>query len=263
MTTNEGQPSGQNPEWELNREQNIAIARRIDRLLLEGPDSADDLLTAQRQFREGLENFTSEDPSFTEEAHRLLEFIVSHGDVPNQAVDDAVVREMTVEKMSLLYHAEYEGKYILVGAGYSKEALEGGEIGDITHSLLPKGFNLPVYIITDGVHDIYGDYSKFPAIDVHEEFPNDNTEDDPWYRFSNVYCFNIYGQGMRIETITKLGTLGKWLRSNKPVTEQKFPEGEYIPDDVRSRVALLTLENYADINSMFVQTDAGIYKFGT
>ncbi len=39
MSTNEGQPSGLNPEWEINREQNIAIARRIDDLLLHFPDT--------------------------------------------------------------------------------------------------------------------------------------------------------------------------------------------------------------------------------
>lgn len=44
MTTNEGQPSGQNPEWEVDKEQNIAIAKRIGSLLLSYPATISDLM---------------------------------------------------------------------------------------------------------------------------------------------------------------------------------------------------------------------------
>lgn len=37
MSTNEGQPSGLNPEWEINKDQNIQIAKRLFGLLLDLP----------------------------------------------------------------------------------------------------------------------------------------------------------------------------------------------------------------------------------
>lgn len=46
MNMKEDQPSGSNPEWENNREQNIAIAKRIEALLLQHfpPSSAEAIL---------------------------------------------------------------------------------------------------------------------------------------------------------------------------------------------------------------------------
>jgi len=40
MSTSEGQPAGQNPEWEINKDQNIQIAKRLFGLLLDVPVSS-------------------------------------------------------------------------------------------------------------------------------------------------------------------------------------------------------------------------------
>ena len=82
-----------------------------------------------------------------------------------------------------------------------------------------------------------------------------------YYFLENYYCFNLFGQGVKLETVTQMGTLeDAFTEDDLETARQKLPKVDFIPEDEHSRVVSITADDYRKINDIFVQIDTGIYQ---
>ncbi len=125
-----------------------------------------------------------------------------------------------------------------------------------------------MYIINGVTENIYDDSSEFDASTIYGILPNQIIGSDGLlYRVDNTYCFNRYGQGLKIEEISggvdfemlKLYCGEGYCR----LSEQKLKRVDFVLSEEHSRVMPLAPEDYTKINRMFEQIDAGLYKFRT
>lgn len=128
MATNEGQPSGQNPEWEIDKIQNIGIAKKITSLFSNLPDPVEVDMNRLGQMGTliGLPD----------------------GWIPEDKAYD-------IARLSIIngYAIELSGNYnprkgIVLGVAQSK-----GNADKSSHlNMLPKEFNFPVRTIHEQVN---------------------------------------------------------------------------------------------------------------
>ena len=257
MSTNEGQPTGQNPEWEINREQNIAIAKRIDALLVKGPGAVD---TDQIVIRNIIENFEEEQNVSS------IEYLEKQGftkeDLPDDIKYESAIEELTNGYTTRLNHVDDKYNCIFLGVGYH-EAAVGNEAHDIDlggfGEWLPKGVNFPAYLIARGTPPIRENYSsEFYSSSIYGELPFHIVgADGLLYVVRNIYWFNIYGQGIKIEEVIRAEW---WLEDERQEGEQKLTRVNFVPREEHSRVMPLGQQDYAKVNRMFEQIEAGLYK---
>lgn len=264
MNINEGQPSGPNPEWEQNREQNIAIAKKVDRLLISSPDTILDIVKIMEEKGISDEEAVRIVKSYQEMFPELpLDSIESVGDAGLIIAQ----REMTIGYTKFVKHINNPNRTIVVGVAYSDEASRDeqskGEVAEPIE-LLPDGFNYPVYIFKAYTNNIYDESTEFNVSTIYGELPNriigaDGLVHDVY----NVYCFNFLGQGLKIEEISRGAPLEAFLYNEEQMqlAEQKLKGVGFVPSEEHSRVMPLTPEDYTKINKMFEQIDAGLYKF--
>lgn len=258
MNTKEGQPSGVNPEWENNREQNIAIAKRVNDLLLSLP-SLPLLFKSMEEmgipmegegFKRYLDSLKSIDPTnkgFTQaETLKDLAFLVAK-------------EELTIGYSIPLTHVDNEWRHIYLKLGWNREFTDFVYRADL--ELFPENFKFPVYGIQIGTNNIYDDTAA-GASSIYGESQNDIIGDDGlYYRITNTYCFNFFGQGAKIEDISQIGPLGEWFdEAEARHAERKFPRVNFVPQKEDSRVVSLAPEDYEKINKIFADIDAGLYK---
>lgn len=250
----EDQPSGLNPEWETDKEQNIAIAKRIDEFLLEGPD-------ALSLFKRG-NKFLIEEAEEMQNVE-VIRFLEEHGiikeDIPEQTKEELVIEELTLGSAIPLIHIDNKYRRIFLGVVYSEEALQQEEIGGFIGDLLPKGFNLPVYIITLETMDIDDNSPEFYTSTIYGKMPNKviGANGIP-YSSRNVFVVNVYGQGLKTEKIIE----DRWFNeSERREEEHKLTRVDFVPREEHSRVVPLGPEEYAKINKMFQDIDAGLYQY--
>lgn len=249
----EKQRSVPNPEWEIDREQNIAIAKRIDGLLIKAPGSVEKVQQAVQGRIEDLEEMQAVNEIIDMEEHGYTK-----QDIPDDVKAELTIEELTIGHTTALSHIDNRYRRIFLGVGLSDEARElvAGIRGFI--DLLPQAFNFPVYIIKGGTESIYDDSHEFDASTIDGNLPNDIIgADGLYYSVRNIYCFNVYGQGLKIEEIYNMTSAKDWYGEEA----ERLPRVDFVPSEEHSRVVPLGPEDYAKINRMFEQIDAGLYKF--
>lgn len=246
MSINEGQPSGLNPEWEQNREQNIAIAKKIDALLLNAPDPISKIMEMKE--KEGLsdEEFIERVKSFSE-LYPEFESIESIGDIAFLTS----IEYLTLGCFTSLHNVDDRHKRIFLGVVYSKEYKDKAYV-DIDN--IPETFNLPVYVI------IERERIPFYASTLNVKLSNYKIgADGLLYNVNSYDCFNFSGQGIKVETMTRMGMLGDEFDDPK-LAEQILTRVNFVPQEEHSRVMPLTQEDYGKINKILEQINAGLYK---
>lgn len=245
MSTNEGHPSGLNPEWETNRGKNIAAVKKIHGFFFHNPHIANSITKLEKHDSVTIEDWIK--GRVNVESLSGLEQIL------------AQQKELIVGHEMDLRHGD-KGNSFYLAVGY-----DGGyrEIKKYT-TILPEGFNFPVYLI-----------SQSPLLNLENAVPM--TVSSPygevqrdligvnglWYHLINYYCFNFSGQGVKIESIVEMSKIEGEFDDTDELDEAIWQptKVDFIPKEDHSRVAPLTPEDYQKINSMFEQIDVGEYKF--
>lgn len=111
----EGQPSGLNPEWEANKEQNTATAKRIDALLLGYPDPTE---SAMKKIIEKVEESGHSTEDLIESIAPLIEFSDLFPGVESiKSMDDMALwiaeEKLTVGYDTVFHHADNRRRYII------------------------------------------------------------------------------------------------------------------------------------------------------
>lgn len=247
MNQNEGQPFGQNPEWEINREQNIAIAKKVDALLLNAPDSISKIMEmkekkglSDEEFIERVKIFSELYPEFESiESIEDIAFLIS-------------IIHLTQGYFTSLHNVNDRHKRIFLGVVYSDEYEDKAYV-DIDN--IPETFNFPAYII------IQRERIPVFASTLNVELSNYKIgADGLLYNVKSYDCFNFSGQGTKVETMTRMGMLEDEFDDPK-AAEQILTKVNFVPQEEHSRAVPLTPDDYAKINNMFNQIDAGLYKF--
>ena len=265
MNKNEGQPSGQNPEWESNREQNIAIAKRIDKLSLELPGTVDTVRNAVRRTIEDMQELQN-----TAVIEDLEEVGITIEGIPDYFSDQLAIGEMTIGHTQFVKNVNNPHRTIVLGVAYSNEAAEHeymarGEVHEPIE-LLPEGFNYPVYTFKAYTDNMYDDSSEFDVSTIDGNRPRRVIGADGLiYDAYNAYCFNFFGQGLKIEDVSGGAPLERLLFNEEKMqlAQSKLKRIDYSPKEEDSRIVPLTSEDYAKINKMFTDIGAGLYKFRT
>jgi len=269
---------GPNPEWELNKDQNIAIAKRIKKSLL-GNERPNRAVMFERMVKSGVENL--------EELNAIekIEFLKEEGIVDAEGRPVAISREiqeeltnddieeLTLGHTSLFSHIDNRYRTLVLGIGLCEEAKDSGFlIGSMIRGL-PEDFTYPVYVIEQEPTLVSTKYGELPNGIVGANGLG--------YAVSDVYCFNLSGQGARIEGIwevldaisdirgalSRTGVSEKLIRETLERLRPEIEEQErnllhvdFIPED-GYRAMPLTSRNYERVNMMLVQIDVGQYKF--
>jgi hypothetical protein len=254
----EGQGYGRNPEWENHKGQNILLAKKIDGLLLEAPGQSPLITILEKA---GFEEGNAFDVFLT----FLKGLDRSDQDLQKvEGMDDLALsleeKKITIGHSSCLEHVSNSWRRLYLEVGYSEDFKDSPLGSDIES--LPKDFYFPVYIIQAGTSILYDDEDR-KASSCYGNFANDAIgRDGSYYRFTNVYCFNYSGQGVKIENVTKMGELEDWFDIDDVVAARKgFARLNFTPSEENSRVVPLTEEDYEKVNSMFADIDSGQYKF--
>jgi len=257
----EGQQFGQNPEWEANKEQNIAIARKVDSLLLTSPEAMSTLMDNAKRIGMSEERFIELANSFKGMFSELsMMSIKSMEDIGFMIAKE----ELTVGYTRLVQHIDNLYRRIFLGVGYSERARgDESRISDIEGfiDLLPQGFNFPAYIISGSTFNEYDDSSEFDSSTIEGELPNQIIGVDGFlYQVRNIYCLNLSGQGLKIEEIIRLEKLEEYNEENRRLAEQKLITVDFVPSEEHSRIMPLTPDDYVKVSKMFEDIDAGLYK---
>lgn len=256
MTTNEGQPSSQNPEWEVDKEQNIAIAKRIDALVAKVPNAVDE---GQAIIRDSIGDL--EEMQLDEEILKRRDAGFTIDNMP-EFLKKMSEKQDRLGKTADLKHIDDNTLYIRTGVGYNDEYNDFFD-GLFDSGLLPKGFNFPFYLIKRDTSSLPKDNVGLNVTTIHGKSQNNVIGNDgKLYRINNLYCFNMNGQGLKIEEISELGTVEQWFENDEEseLARHRFPWVDFTPSEEHSRIVPLTSEDYADINNMFGEIDAGLYK---
>jgi len=267
MNTNERQPSGRNPEWELNKEQNITIAKRIEKLLGEKPLVSVEFEEWLRDKRASMEEMQNvEEVEIIDEYLQTGEVRRDRQDILhlNEMRDLIFIDELTVGFTTVLEHIDSKHRRIFLGVGHSEEASRGTWAmmrGFI--DLLPEGYKYPVYIIREVMHNEYDNSPEFDITTIDGKFPNKILGDDGLlYYLHNTFCFNLLGQGLKIEEIVRGGTLDQEYDGEcLELAKQKLKRVDFVPREEDSRVMPLDGEDYRKIDKMFEQINAGLYRY--
>lgn len=291
MKDREPQPSGPNPEWEEYKEQNIAFAKRIENLLqAERPNRA---VIFERMMKSGLENL--------EELNAIenIDFLKKQGLVDEEgspsisreiqeALTNDDIEELTLGYTLLFSHVDNKYRTVVLGVGFSDDAIDSRFlIGDMIIGL-PEDFAYPVYVVEEkdpAETEPGNDYSVLQSTKYGELPSNIIGANGLYYSVRNNYCFNLLGQGVKIEDIYAVDIMGR-IREVLSEEDSQFqlPEEmvkeilerlekeheeekrnlfhvDFIPED-GFRVIPLTSEDYIRVNKMLDQVEAGSYKFG-
>lgn len=248
MKDREGQqPYGPNPEWEANKEQNILIAKRIDSLLLNAPDSISKIMDMKEKRGLSNEEFIERVKSFSE-LYPEFESIESVEDIAFLTS----IEHLTLGYFTSLHNINDPHKRIFLGVVYSKEYEDKAHV-DIDN--MPETFNLPVYII------IQRERIPLYASTLNVNLSNYKIgADGLLYNVTSYDCFNFSGQGTKVETMTRMGTLEDEF-DDPELAKEILTRVNFVPREEHSRVVPLGPEDYAKINKMFEQIDAGLYQY--
>lgn len=256
MATNEGQPTGQNPEWEANKEQNIAIAKKIDTLVAKVPNAVDEGQIIIRDSIGDLEEMQDD-----EEIIKLQERGFTKDNVP-EFLRKMAEKQDQLGKTADLKQISDNSLYIRLGVGYNDEYNDFFD-GLFDSDLLPLGFNYPIYVVKRDTSSLPKENVRHNVNTIHGKSQNNVIgKDGRLYRINNLYCFNMNGQGLKIEEISELGTVEEWFENDEEseLARHRFPWVDFLPSEEHSRIVPLTLEDYTDVNNMFGEIDAGLYK---
>lgn len=240
----EGQQFGPNQEWEVNREQNIAIANRIDRLIQQNPWSINPVIKLVMRGGVRLEDLIKK----IEGMEQLPDF-------------DQILHqeEQTLGHEMRLRHVENRNALFL-GVAYSRGYIEEYHAA---LEILPESFNFPLYIIKQYAHLNLHDDAPMTVSSPYGKLPSDIIgKNGLWYILGNYYCINSFGQGAKIEDITEMGRIENEFEDSGELREaqRKLTRVNFVPSEEHSRVVPLTPEDYQKVNKMLKDIDVGLYK---
>lgn len=253
MATNEGQPSGPNPEWEIDKTRNIAIAKKISGLISNLPDPVEVGMSRLGQLGAliGLpDGWIPEDKAYDIARH-------------------SIINGYTIE----LSGNDNPRKRIVLEVAQSKENEDKG-----SHlNMLPKEFNFPVRAIHEQVK-VGLMFADFPLPTLYVTSPYEKVPSNilglnkTCFTIRNFYCFNTWGQGIKFEDVSELMKIEDFenhvkmgLSSHDEMIRylKEFTNVDFVPSEEHSRVVPLTQEDYLRVNKMFKDIDAGLYEYRT
>lgn len=144
------------------------------------------------------------------------------------------------------------GKAVSLGTAQSVEREYFNQ--ESTNRLL-KILKFPVYRIYEYSNPAKTDiplYVSSPYGDIPSDFLG---TDEVYYKINNVYYFNTWGQGAKLEDICKVAFV------DQIEDEEGLTRVDFVPREEHSRVVPLGPKDYGKINKMFEDIDAGLYRY--